>query len=67
MSVGQSLVYNDIFPRHAERKGQRVSELVQTIAKLEIPAKRRHFDIVVACEDEEGEDVDIPLVSIRFR
>jgi len=67
MSVGQSLVYNDIFPRHAERKGQRVSELVQTIAKVEIPAKRSHFDIVVACEDEEGEDVDIPLVSIRFR
>lgn len=28
---------------------------------------RRHFDVVVACEDEEGEDLDVPLVSIRFR
>jgi ubiquitin-activating enzyme E1 len=37
------------------------------IAKLDIPATRRHFDIVVAVEDEEGEDLDIPLVSIRFR
>ena len=27
---------------------------------LEIPAKRKHFDIVVACEDEEGEDIDVP-------
>jgi ubiquitin-activating enzyme E1 len=33
-----------------------------------IPADRRHFDIVVACEDEDdGEDVDVPLVSIQFR
>ena len=33
----------------------------------ELPAKRNHFDIVVACEDEAGEDVDCPLVSIKFR
>lgn len=40
---------------------------MQTVAKLEVPASRRHFDIVVACEDAEGEDVDVPLVSIQFR
>jgi len=67
MSVGASLVYNNIFPKHKERLNQKLSELVQTVAKMEIPAKRRHFDIVVACEDDEGEDVDIPMVSIRFR
>jgi len=67
MSVGSSLIYNNIFPKHKERLGQKLSELVRTIGKMEIPAKRRHFDIVVACEDDEGEDVDIPLVSIRFR
>jgi ubiquitin-activating enzyme E1 len=44
-----------------------MSTLVQEIAKLEIPASRRHFDVVVAVEDEEGEDLDVPLVSIRFR
>ena len=38
-----------------------------TVAKLQIPAKRKHFDIVVACEDEEGEDIDVPLVSVKFR
>ena len=37
------------------------------IAKLEIPDGRKHFDIVVACEDDDGEDVDVPLVSIEFR
>ena len=28
---------------------------------------RSHFDIVVACEDETGEDIDVPLVSIKFK
>jgi ubiquitin-activating enzyme E1 len=32
-----------------------------------LPPGRRHFDVVAACEDEEGEDLDVPLVSIRFK
>lgn len=44
-----------------------MSDLVQTVAKTDIPSSRSHFDIVVACEDEEGEDMDVPLVSIKFR
>ncbi len=38
-----------------------------TVAKQTLPDDRRHFDVVVACEDEEGEDVDVPLVSIKFK
>ncbi|KAL4853207.1 Ubiquitin-activating enzyme E1 1 [Chlorella vulgaris] len=67
ISCGQALIYNNIFPKHKERLGKRMSELVQTVAKMEIPASRSHFDVVVACEDEEGEDLDVPLVSIQFR
>jgi len=68
VSCGQSLIYNNIFPKHKARMDQKVSDLVQSVAKLVIPADRRHFDIVVACEDEDdGEDVDVPLVSIQFR
>ena len=67
VSCGQSLIYNNIFPKHKERMNQKVSDLVQTVAKMQIPAKRKHFDIVVACEDEEGEDIDVPLVSVMFR
>ena len=44
-----------------------MSELVKEVAKIDLPASRRHFDIVVACEDEEGNDMDVPLVSVRFR
>jgi ubiquitin-activating enzyme E1 len=56
-----------LFWRLQERLGKPMSDLVRTVAKMEIPAGRSHFDIVVACEDEEGEDLDVPLVSIKFR
>ena len=67
MSCGQSLLYNNIFPKHKERLTKKMSELVVTVAKLEIPSWRNHFDVVVAVEDDDGEDLDIPLVSIKFR
>jgi ubiquitin-activating enzyme E1 len=67
ISCGQSLLYNNIFPKHRERLDKRMSELVGSVAKQEIPSWRDHFDVVVACEDEEGEDLDVPLVSIKFR
>lgn len=67
ISCGQSLLYNNIFPKHRDRMDRKVVDLARDIAKLEIPPSRRHFDIVVACEDEESNDLDVPLVSIRFR
>ena len=67
ISCGQSLLYNNIFPKHKDRLPQRMSTLVRTVAKTNIPSYRNHFDVVVACEDEDGEDMDVPLVSIRFR
>lgn len=38
-----------------------------TVAKQTLTDDRRHFDVVVACEDEEGEDLDVPLVSIKYK
>ena len=67
ISFGASLLYNTMFPKHKERLGTTLSSLVQSVGKLELPASKKHFDVVVACEDEEGEDVDVPLLSIQFR
>jgi ubiquitin-activating enzyme E1 len=67
ISCGQALLYNNIFPRHKERLNEKMSDLVKTVAKVDIPPWRNHFDVVVACEDEEGEDMDVPLVSIQYR
>ena len=33
ISFGQSLLYNNIFPKHRERLSKRMSELVSTVAK----------------------------------
>ena len=66
ISCGQSLLYNSMFPKHRERLDRKVLDLAKQIAKLEILPTRRHFDIVIACEDDEGNDVDVPLVSIRL-
>lgn len=68
ISCGQSLLYNQWFgKKHSERLPVKLSELVKTIAKVNVPEWRSHFDVVVACEDENDEDVDVPLVSIKFR
>lgn len=66
ISCGQSLLYNNIFPKHRDRLNRKLLDLAKEIAKLDIPPTRHHFDIVVACEDEDGNDVDVPLVSISF-
>ncbi|CAM6104520.1 unnamed protein product [Calypogeia fissa] len=67
ISCGQSLLYNNIFPKHKDRMDRKVLDLAKEIAKLEIPPNRRHFDLVVACENDEGDDLDVPLISICFR
>eukprot|EP00887_Chlorella_sp_A99_P004082 scaffold23.g4082.t1 len=59
ISCGQSLLYNNIFPRHKASSS--------STAPTPTTARRTHFDVVVACEDDEGEDLDVPLVSIKFR
>jgi ubiquitin-activating enzyme E1 len=67
ISCGQSLLYNNIFPKHQERMDKKVLDLAKDISKLEVLPGRRHFDVVIACEDDDGNDLDVPLVSICFR
>ncbi|XP_020583193.1 ubiquitin-activating enzyme E1 2-like [Phalaenopsis equestris] len=67
ISHGTSLLYNSMFLRHKDRLDRKIVELAQDVSKLEVPSYRRHLDVVVACEDDEDNDVDIPLISIYFR
>ena len=66
ISCGSSLLYNSLFPRHKERLSQSILEVAKTVAKLEVADWQTSFDIVVAVEDENEEDVDVPLVTIKF-
>jgi ubiquitin-activating enzyme E1 len=67
ISCSRSLLYNNTFPRHQERLERKVAELAHEVAKVEVPSYRRYLDVVAGCEDEEGNDVDMPLISIYFR
>ncbi|KAL5814853.1 hypothetical protein ACOSQ4_025494 [Xanthoceras sorbifolium] len=67
ISCGSCLLFNSMFPRHRDRMDKKVVDLAREVAKVELPPNRRHLDVVVACEDDEDNDIDIPLVSIYYR
>ncbi|KAL5709791.1 E1 ubiquitin-activating enzyme [Ranunculus cassubicifolius] len=67
VSCGQCVLYNSMDSRHSDRLDKKVADLARNVANLVVPSYRKHFDIVVACEDEDENDIDIPLVSIYFR
>jgi ubiquitin-activating enzyme E1 len=67
ISCGSCLLYNSMFPRHKDRMDKKMVDLAREVAKVELPAYRRHLDVVVACEDEEDNDIDIPQISIYYR
>ncbi|KAL5720963.1 E1 ubiquitin-activating enzyme [Ranunculus cassubicifolius] len=67
ISCGSALLFNSMFPRHKDRMDKKVADLAREVARIEIPAYRRHVDVVVACEDDDDNDIDIPLVSVYFR
>ncbi|KAL3536559.1 hypothetical protein ACH5RR_005020 [Cinchona calisaya] len=67
ISYGRCLLYNSMFPRHNERMDRKMVDLAKEVAKAELPPNRCHLDVVVACEDDEENDIDIPQISIYFR
>ncbi|GJN08164.1 hypothetical protein PR202_ga26057 [Eleusine coracana subsp. coracana] len=67
VSCGNALLYNTMFPRHKNRLNKKIVDVAKEVAKVDIPEYRKHVDVVVACEDNNGNDIDIPLISIYFR
>ncbi|KAF8721402.1 hypothetical protein HU200_023115 [Digitaria exilis] len=67
VSCGTSLLYNTMFPRHKDRLGRKIADVAKEVAKVDVPEYRKHLDVVVACEDDKGKDIDIPIISIYFR
>ena len=59
MSSGVTMLYNFFMPakRLAERKGMKISQLVETVSKNPIPAHVRALVVEVCVNDKTGEDV----------
>ncbi|KAK9043360.1 hypothetical protein V6N11_071705 [Hibiscus sabdariffa] len=66
ISYGSCLLFNSMFPRHRERLDKKVVDVAREIAKAELPSYRSHMDVVVACEDDDDNDIDIPQISIYY-
>ncbi|KAK3147536.1 hypothetical protein QOZ80_3BG0283550 [Eleusine coracana subsp. coracana] len=66
VSCGNALLYNTMFPRHKNRLNKKIVDVAKEVAKVDIPEYRKHVDVVAACEDNNGNDIDIPLISIYF-
>ncbi|EOY34575.1 Ubiquitin-activating enzyme 1 isoform 1 [Theobroma cacao] len=67
ISYGSCLLFNSMFPKHKERLDKKVVDVAREVAKAELPPYRSHLDVVVACEDDEDNDIDIPQISIYYR
>ncbi|PKA56184.1 Ubiquitin-activating enzyme E1 1 [Apostasia shenzhenica] len=67
ISCSTSLLYNSLFMKHKDRMEKKVAELAREVAKVEVQPYKRNLDVVVACEDDDDNEIDIPLISIFFR
>ncbi|XXG44320.1 hypothetical protein AAC387_Pa01g4156 [Persea americana] len=67
ISCGSCLLYNTMFAKHEERLDRRVVDLAREVANVVVPPYKRYLDVMVACDDDDDNDIDIPLISIYFR
>lgn len=65
LSAGNGVIYASFSPpqKIAERKPQKMSELIRTIAKVNYGPKQKFVNIEICCNDvETGDDVDVPYI-----
>ncbi|PWN30586.1 ubiquitin-activating enzyme E1 [Jaminaea rosea] len=69
VSSGVSMLYNSFLnpAKMKERKGLKMSELIEQVSKKPLPAHARYVVMEVMCDDEEGEDVEVPYVRVEVR
>ena len=69
VSSNVSMLFSDFMPpkKRDERLGMRMSELVESVSKTQIPAHVTHLLIEIMADDANGEDVEVPFVVVRIR
>jgi len=69
VSQGVAMIYS-FFMSEAKRKERfelKLSDCVQKIAKRKLKAYEKAMVLEICCNDDEGEDVDVPYVRYVFR
>jgi ubiquitin-activating enzyme E1 len=69
LSSGVSLLYASFYgaAKLKDRYGMRLSTLVETVSKKQIPSHQKEVMFEVVTEDVNGEDVEVPYIKVRMR
>lgn len=68
LSYGVSLLYASFFPpkKLKERMDLPISQLVKLVTKAEVPSHVRTMILEICADDKEGEDVEVPFITIHL-
>ncbi|RKP28768.1 hypothetical protein METBISCDRAFT_20213, partial [Metschnikowia bicuspidata] len=68
LSYDVSLLYASFLPlkKIADRLEMKMTELIESVSKKPIPAHAKHLILEVCCNDENGEDAEVPFVLIKL-
>lgn len=68
ISYDVSLLYASFFPpkKLKDRMEMPITELVKLVTKKEVPSHVKTMILEICCEDKDGEDVEVPYVTIHL-
>ncbi|KAI5785600.1 hypothetical protein DFH27DRAFT_264961 [Peziza echinospora] len=69
LSSGVSLLYASFFPpkKRNERVQMRITDLIETVSKKPVPAHAKNVILEICCDDQSGEDVEVPFICVKLR
>ncbi|KAI9137809.1 hypothetical protein BKA69DRAFT_1127905 [Paraphysoderma sedebokerense] len=69
LSTGTSFLYSTFMPKkkQEERKVMRISQLVETVSRNQIPAHSKSLQLEVSGKDLEGNDVELPYLRVFIK
>merc|ERR1712051_541261 len=66
LSQGVSMLYSFFMPAARREERMKMSQVVETASKKKIPSHVRSLVFEICCDDENGQDVEVPFVQYKI-